>query len=62
MEKVWEDSKPLSTINTMGVWAPGLWVLVGQCLLCRSVFINGKRVKNLHVETKEYCDHTFPRD
>lgn len=61
-ERVFDaPSDKFTAINEMGVtvcWGL-VHILVGQCRLCRSVFINGKRVPHLYVETKEYCDHQW---
>lgn len=57
----YDDRQPLSSINEIYVSVFPRSVKVGQCLLCRAVFINGKRVKGLYVETKEFCEHKNPR-
>lgn len=58
----YDKKKPLNAINEIYV---NIFLLgsikVGQCLLCRAVFINGKRVKGLYVETKDFCAHTEER-
>lgn len=54
-------NRRLSVINGMYVSVWPRCILVEQCLLCRAIFINGKRVLGMYVETKDFCDHRGPK-
>ena len=32
--------------------------IIGACLLCHAVFVDGKNIEQLHVQTDKNCTHT----
>ena len=44
-----------STINTYEVG----FKIIGACLLCHAVFVDGKNIEQLHVQKDKNCTHTI---